>query len=479
MGMKVRIIKTSIIYELPESYAMRLIEQRMAEFVSGDIPVTPEPEPEDIDQQQYEIGPDKKLNNFSQLLRALKDDARSKRIDLYEGTYDILEEMGGQEFLDGLTGKEKWYEILPVVPPNTEIVGHGRVEITMKLPETASESALDKLSPVTLMGSAKLKNLTIRCDTGYACVRAEVAGIADFSGAVWEIENCTLEYSKDILVLGDGGVCCVYAMTRSGVELHMRSCVCKAGATDFWGHTLRISNNGLASVLSPRVCIEDCALDGGMYLSCHTPPWVNPFTVVDVKIENSHINGGVYKEAQEETSEGLCVDCYRVTYINTPATSSSYNVANLIPDVVYDNLDKKKSVLYTAQELTDAQKAQARTNISAAASVHTHDASEIDSGTLPVSRGGTGRSTLTSGYYLAGNGTSSVKLKAPADVLSDIGAAASRHTHALTDDAITGVLPASKGGLPAVTAEDNGKFLRVVDGAWTAATVPDAAEVKF
>lgn len=34
-------------------------------------------------------------------------------------------------------------------------------------------------------------------------------------------------------------------------------------------------------------------------------------------------------------------------------------------------------------------------------------------------------------------------------------------------------------GLPAVTAEDNGKFARVVDGAWAAETVPTAEEASF
>ena len=34
-------------------------------------------------------------------------------------------------------------------------------------------------------------------------------------------------------------------------------------------------------------------------------------------------------------------------------------------------------------------------------------------------------------------------------------------------------------GVPAVTAADNGKFLRVVDGVWTAATVPEAGGEEF
>ena len=62
--------------------------------------------------------------------------------------------------------------------------------------------------------------------------------------------------------------------------------------------------------------------------------------------------------------------------------------------------------------------------IGAAADDHKHAASDVTSGSFGVARGGTGRSTLTSGSYLVGNGTSAVALKTPAQVLSDIGAAA-------------------------------------------------------
>ncbi|MFA5626229.1 MAG: hypothetical protein WC965_01975 [Thiohalomonadaceae bacterium] len=56
---------------------------------------------------------------------------------------------------------------------------------------------------------------------------------------------------------------------------------------------------------------------------------------------------------------------------------------------------------------------------------HTHNASDINAGTLAVARGGTGAATLTSGSYIVGAGTSAVTFKTPAEVLSDIGAASS------------------------------------------------------
>lgn len=49
---------------------------------------------------------------------------------------------------------------------------------------------------------------------------------------------------------------------------------------------------------------------------------------------------------------------------------------------------------------------------SKAESSHTHAAGDITSGTLSVARGGTGASTLTSGYALIGNGTSTVATRA-------------------------------------------------------------------
>lgn len=68
-------------------------------------------------------------------------------------------------------------------------------------------------------------------------------------------------------------------------------------------------------------------------------------------------------------------------------------------------------------------------DVGAAPASHTHAAGDITSGTLGVARGGTGRASLTSGYFLRGNGTGAVTLTAAADVVAAIGAAPSGHNH--------------------------------------------------
>ena len=72
-------------------------------------------------------------------------------------------------------------------------------------------------------------------------------------------------------------------------------------------------------------------------------------------------------------------------------------------------------------------------SIGAAASYHNHSASNITSGTLGVARGGTGKSSVTSGNFLVGNGTGAMTEKTPSQVLSAIGAAASSHNHAASN----------------------------------------------
>lgn len=54
-----------------------------------------------------------------------------------------------------------------------------------------------------------------------------------------------------------------------------------------------------------------------------------------------------------------------------------------------------------------------------------------------------------------------------------------KDTHLTTKKYVDNAVANAGGGLPAVSAADNGKFLCVVDGAWAAVTIPQAEEVEF
>lgn len=44
---------------------------------------------------------------------------------------------------------------------------------------------------------------------------------------------------------------------------------------------------------------------------------------------------------------------------------------------------------------------------------------------------------------------------------------------------VINALVGTGGGVPAVTAADNGKVLMVVDGSWAAATIPDGNNIEY
>lgn len=68
-----------------------------------------------------------------------------------------------------------------------------------------------------------------------------------------------------------------------------------------------------------------------------------------------------------------------------------------------------------------------------APAAHNHSAADITSGTLTVARGGTGASSFTAGSYLIGNGSGALALKTPTQVRTNIGAAATQHSHNWSD----------------------------------------------
>lgn len=269
------------------------------------------------------------FNSFTACIRALASDTSEKVIDIYGGEYDVLEEMGGYDFLETLTGSEHWYDVCDIVPPNTTIQGHGNVRIIMELPADLPVAVAALLSPVNIRGSAAIKNVTISGKNCRYAIHPEGSKEAQFNNAVWLIEDCYIEKTEDegVSVTGVCFACGLndgvqFTISRTNIETDLQS-----------GFSMH--DNGDNFDVSPRVSIDSCAITCGTYPLIYSCTYrQNMETVINVRVSNTYLgNGYVRKRTSNETAK----DCYKCVYINSPhRTQHGANITDLIPDTDYN-----------------------------------------------------------------------------------------------------------------------------------------------
>lgn len=128
----------------------------------------------------------------------------------------------------------------------------------------------------------------------------------------------------------------------------------------------------------------------------------------------------VYQNATIAECDGCPSDIDLVGY--------EYHAGNFVPCAPYGTEDSGGEIMVACDNCATPRKSGVDIQ-------DVHDASKLSRGTLssdrlptvPVAKGGTGRSTLTADSFLVGNATGTVKLLTPTDVLTKIGAAPTSH----------------------------------------------------
>lgn len=117
------------------------------------------------------------------------------------------------------------------------------------------------------------------------------------------------------------------------------------------------------------------------------------------------------------------------------------------------------------------------TDTSRAAASHVHAAADVTSGTLDIARIPTG---TTSGTVAVGNHTHTVAgINGLQSALNAKQATLVSGTNIKTIGGVSLLGSGDVAGLPSVSASDDGKVLRVVNGSWAAASLPSASGVSF
>lgn len=103
---------------------------------------------------------------------AIKNDPDDKTVYIYDGTYDIYEEMGGYDYFSKLTGDETYTDLQPFLN-NINIIGRGNVILDFKMPNTIPREVQWLFSPLNLRGNFHIENLTINGENCRYCIHDE------------------------------------------------------------------------------------------------------------------------------------------------------------------------------------------------------------------------------------------------------------------------------------------------------------------
>ena len=307
-------------------------------------------------------------------------------------------------------------------------------ETTISADTTTDTLTLVAGSNITLTPDATNDKITIAAkDTTYSTGTATTAGLTKLYGSTGSSTDGTMTRSAITSALStkeaSGSAAAALADAKEYTDEQIAGLINGAPSTlDTLGEiaTAMAENDDVVAALNAAVGTKANSSD----LTAHTSNKSNPHGVTLSQL-------GVTATADElNILDGVTAAAAELNVLDgITATTTELNYVDGVTSNIQTQLNGK------------------------AASSHNHSASNITSGTLGVARGGTGKSSVTSGNYLIGNGTSAMTEKTPAEVLSHIGAAASSHNHAasnitsgtLSSDRLPTV-PVAKGGTGATDA---------------------------
>lgn len=133
-------------------------------------------------------------SNFTRMLHKLSLVSKPKTIYVGGGVYDIFSEyselnLAGQVPQD-YTDTNNYMPYNVIVPPNTHIIGTGKV--TLKYEPTTSQTYVAEskiISPLNISGTATIENITVQCKNGRYAIHDESLGKSKYIGAIKKYRN--------------------------------------------------------------------------------------------------------------------------------------------------------------------------------------------------------------------------------------------------------------------------------------------------
>ncbi len=287
----------------------------------------------DIDKPlEWHIGVGKDFETFTECIRFLKDDEREKTIYIHQGDYDIFNELGGSFYAKSFTQDDtnNWDDIVDWIPPNTNIIGIGKVRlIYTPLEQNTNKYASRIFSTINTRGTCTIDNIEIRCKNGRYCIHDETGSDDRFTGAIKRFKNL-----KCIHLASDDSVASMHQCVGGGLHKSMfieyENCYFESHHPKYGNvFSYHNSNSTMEMKDSSRINIKDC-----IFLKNENNPNAtvrfgncnNTLTDIKVNINSSYINGSL--SITNEFSSPSLTNAFNVTLLNCNDISTSIDATN-------------------------------------------------------------------------------------------------------------------------------------------------------
>ena len=166
----------------------------------------------------YEVGAGKEYTSFTACLKALQGNSKNKTILVYDGTYDIFEELGGADYASTIEVNSNWRDVNVIVPPNTKIIGVGNV-IFEFLPadDEIATPAINALSVLNVVGNVEIENIKIHAQNCLYLIRDDTSSLPGLYDVRRKFKNVEC-------IRYNGGTHCYSCTFKQGAKISFENC---------------------------------------------------------------------------------------------------------------------------------------------------------------------------------------------------------------------------------------------------------------
>lgn len=271
-----------------------------------------------LDRYVIEVGADKRITSVISAFKHVSALPYKVTINIYDGEYDLLSELGGTSFLSSADPTKIWSELNPTFVGDVIINGIGNVTLKMEMDDATYaqySSVASKLSIINNKGNIEVNNINMVGKNIRYSIHDECDNANTYDGTKHIYKNCHIENESCLACVGIG---------YSSSEYVFENCFIKMSSNNnvFYSHTWSINSGGTLNLINTVI---DSTRTTGLILQ------VLSNSIFDVNLLSSYLKKATISSGDAST---YTTNIFRIVGINCNLTS--VDITDSIASSIYD-----------------------------------------------------------------------------------------------------------------------------------------------